>query len=419
MPAVDYDPLHPRDWDDPYPTYRRLRDESPVHHAPGSNTYTISRYDDVVFALKHPELFSSASAFDILVRQIAADLGWRDLVAFARFLARARVSWRMFATGAADSIINVDPPRHDELRQIVNRAFTPRRIESWSVRVGEVVADCMAKLRRGERFDVVQDLAIPVPMVVIAEMIGVEPERRADFKAWSNAIVSGVSSSDKKRARPAMLDAFTELTRYVDEVVAQRRRAPADDLISVLIDPTRGATLDREAIMQFILILLVAGNETTTNLIGNAIMALLCNPDQLERAVAEPELVPNLVEETVRWDGPVQFIARRATRDLEIAGSVIPSKSRVVLLLGSANRDERHFEDPDEFDLSRETKAHVGFGLGVHFCLGASLARLEARTALAALVPELPRLRARGGKHAMIDSVLVRGRQRIVLEPLA
>ena len=419
MPPLDYDPLCPRDWDDPYPTYRRLRDDAPVHYAPGSRTYTLSRYDDVVFALKRPEIFSSASAFDILVGQIAADLGWRDVVAFARFLVRARVSWKMFATGKVDSIISVDPPRHDELRNIVNRAFTPRRIESWSGRVGEVVADCMAKLRRGERFDVVEDLAIPVPMVVIAEMIGVETERRADFKAWSNAIVSGVSSSDKKRARPAMLDAFTELSRYIDDVVAQRRRAPADDLISVLVDPARGATLGSEAIMQFVLILLLAGNETTTNLIGNAIVALLSNPDQLERAVSEPELMPNLVEETVRWDGPVQFIARRTTCEVEIAGSTIPSDSRVVLLLGSANRDERHFEDPDEFDLSRETKAHVGFGLGVHFCLGASLARLEARTALAALVPELPRLRARGGKHAMVDSVLVRGRRRILLEPLA
>jgi cytochrome P450 len=222
----------------------------------------------------------------------------------------------------------------------------------------------MAKLGRADRFDVVEDLAIPVPMLVIAEMIGVETERRADFKAWSNAIVSGVSSSDKKRAR-------------------------------------------------------LAGNETTTNLIGNAIVALLRNPDQLERAVAEPELVPNLVEETVRWDGPVQFIARRTTCDVELAETTIPADSRVILLLGSANRDERHFENPDEFDLSRETKGHVGFGLGIHFCLGASLARLEARSALAALIPELPRMRWPVGELAMVDSVLVRGRRRILLEPVA
>ncbi len=418
MPPIDYDPLTPRDWEDPYPTYRRLRDAAPVHHAPGSNTYTLSRYDDVVFALKHPELFSSASAFDVLAQQLAVDIGWRDLVAFARFLVRARVGWKMFVTGAGDSVIGVDPPRHEQLRGIVNRAFTPRRIEGWSRRIGEVVEDCMAKLRRGERFDVVQDLAIPVPMIVIAEMLGVETERRADFKTWSNAIISGVSSSDKRRARPAMLDAFTELSRYLHGVVAQRRQTPADDLISVLVDPARGATLDADAIMQFILILLIAGNETTTNLIGNAIVALLRNPDQLERVVAEPELVPQLVEETLRWDGPVQFIARRTTGDVEIGGAGIPANSRVVLLLGSANRDERHFENPDEFDLARETKGHVGFGLGIHFCLGASLARLEARTALAALIPELPRLRAPVESLAMIDSVLVRGRQRILLEPV-
>ncbi len=419
MPPIDYDPLISREWDDPYPTYRRLRDEAPVHFAPGSNTWTLSRYDDVVFALKHPELFSSASAFDVLAQQLAVDIGWRDLVAFARFLVRARVGWKMFVTGAGDSVIGVDPPRHEELRGIVNRAFTPRRIEGWSRRVGEVVEACMAKLRRGDRFDVVEDLAIPVPMIVIAEMIGVETERRADFKAWSNAIISGVSSSDRKRARPAMLDAMTELSRYLHGVVRERRRMPADDLISVLVDPTRGATLGADAIMQFILILLIAGNETTTNLIGNAIVALLGNPEQLERVVAEPEQVAELVEETLRFDGPVQFIARRTTRDVEIAGSTLPANSRVILLLGSANRDERQFESPDEFDLARETKGHVGFGLGIHFCLGASLARLEARTVLAALVPELPRLRGPLERIALIDSVLVRGRRRILLEPVA
>jgi cytochrome P450 len=214
-----------------------------------------------------------------------------------------------------------------------------------------------------------------------------------------------------------MLDAITELSRYLAGVVSERRSEPADDLISVLVDPARGATLDADAILQFILILLVAGNETTTNLIGNAIVALLQNPDELERVVAEPELVPDLVEETLRWDGPVQFIARRTTREVEVAGATIPANGRVVLLLGSANRDERNFDRADEFDLSREQKGHVGFGLGIHFCLGASLARLEAKTALAALVPELPRLRAPVEKLAMIDSVLVRGRQRILLEP--
>ena len=419
MPPIRYDPMAPGDWDDPYPTYRRLRNEAPVHYAPGSKTYTVSRYDDVLELLKSPGLFSSASAFDLLLQGLLSAPGWRDLVAFARFLTKARAGWGMLLKGPSESMIGMDPPRHDALRSIVNRAFTPRRIDSWRARVGELVDGCMAKLRRGEPFDVVADLAVPVPMTVIAEMIGVAPERRQDFKEWSDKIIAGVSSKDRKRARPAMLDAFTELSGYVDGVVAARRRHPEDDLVSLLVDPAQGETLSPEAILQFVLLLLVAGNETTTNLIGNAIVSLLRNPDQLELVAADPELVPNLVEETLRYDTPVQFIARRASQDVEVAGARIPADSRVVVLLGSANRDERQFEDPDDFDLSRDTKGHVGFGHGVHFCLGASLARMEAHAALEALVPELPRLRAPIGDMPMIDSILVRGRQRIRVGPAA
>jgi cytochrome P450 len=201
------------------------------------------------------------------------------------------------------------------------------------------------------------------------------------------------------------------------EVVEERRRHPQDDLISLLVDPAQGDTLDGQAILQFVLTLLVAGNETTTNLIGNAVVALLRNPDQLDLVSESPELVPALVEETLRYDTPVQFILRRATRDVEIAGGRIPADSRVVVLLGSANRDERYFADPDDFDVTRDTKGHLSFGHGIHFCLGASLARLEARAALEALVRELPRLRAPIGDMPMIDSILVRGRQRILVGP--
>jgi cytochrome P450 len=417
MATLSYDPMAPGDWQDPYPTYRRLRDEAPVHYAPGSKTYTISRYDDVVAALKDPALFSSASAFDVLFQGVLSGIGWRDVVAFARFMAKSRVGWEMLLKGPSESIVGLDPPRHDALRAIVNRAFTPRRIDAWRGRVEELVDGCMARLRRGEPFDVVADLAVPVPMTVIAEMLGVAPERRDAFKAWSDRIIAGVSSKDRKRARPALLDALTELSIYVDEVVAERRRRPQDDLISLLVDPAQGETLGSQGILQFVLTLLVAGNETTTNLIGNAIVALLENPDQLELVAARPELVPNLVEEAVRYDGPVGFIARRATREVEVAGARIPRDARVVVLIGSANRDERQFADPDDFDVTRDTKGHVGFGVGIHFCLGASLARLEARAALAALVPELPRLRAPIGDMPMIDSILVRGRQRILVGP--
>jgi len=199
--------------------------------------------------------------------------------------------------------------------------------------------------------------------------------------------------------------------------VAARKAEPRDDLISLLVDPSRGETLDQSAVMQFVLLLLIAGNETTTNLIGNAVVALLENPDQLERVADDPDLIPNLIEETIRYDGPVQFVMRRATRDVEVAGATIPADARVCILLGSANRDERRFDDPDRFDVGRDARGHVGFGFGLHFCLGASLARLEAEAALRALVPELPRLRPEQARHEMIDSVLVRGRARIALRP--
>jgi cytochrome P450 len=416
---ITFDPMAPADWDDPYPTYRRLRDEAPVHYAPESKTWTLSRYDDVVFALKHPDLFSSADAFTLLFRGVASQLGWRDVAAFVRFLVKSPLGFELLWKGPADSIIGMDPPRHDALRGILNRAFTPRRVDAWRGRVGELVDGCLAGLRRGEPLDVVADLAVPVPMTVISEMLGVAPELRWTFKTWSDRIIAGVSSQDRKRARPLMLDALTDLSAYIDEVVAERRHRPEDDLISVLVDPAQGETLGSQAILQFVLILLIAGNETTTNLIGNAVVALLRHPDQLELVAGHPELVPGLVEETLRFDTPVQFIARRAARDVEVAGTRIPRNSHVVVLLGSANRDERQFADPDDFDVTRDSKGHVGFGHGVHFCLGASLARLEARAALEALVPELPRLRAPVGAMPMIDSILVRGRQRIVLEPPA
>jgi cytochrome P450 len=416
-PELVYDPMAPADWDDPYPTYRRLRDEAPVHYSPASNMYTLSRHDDVVWALRHPELFSSASAFDVLFAQLTSDVGIRDFFALARFLIRARVKPSMLAKGPADAMITLDPPRHDALRAIVNRGFTPKRIEAWQKRVDEIVAECMAKLRQDAPFDVVRDLAMPVPMSVIAEMIGIESERRHQFKEWSDQIIEGVSSKDRRRTRRGFLDGMANLTRYVQVIVDARRKEPRDDLISLLVDPSQGETLDDNAIMQFVLLLLIAGNETTTNLIGNAVVALLEHPDQLQRVVDDPELIPNLVDETIRYDGPVQFIMRRAARDVEVAGGNIPADGRVCILLGSANRDERRFDDPDRFDVGRDARGHVGFGFGLHFCLGASLARLEAETALRALVPELPGLRPERDRHEMIDSVLVRGRARLALLP--
>jgi cytochrome P450 len=410
-----YDPLSPVDWHDPYPTYRQLRDEAPVHRSADSGIYSVSRFDDVLSVLRRPEIFSSSSAFDVLFERLVTGIGWRDVLGFLRFMIRARVNPALLRRGPAESMIMLDPPRHDVLRAIVNRGFTPRRIEAWQVRVDEIVAGCMQKLGSDGAFDVVGDLAVPLPVQVIAEIIGIDPDRQRQFKRWSDDLIAGVSSSDPRSARPAFLRAITDLSTYLGQVIRERTESPRDDLISLLVDPQHGDTLDEMSVMQFILLLLIAGNETTTNLIGNAVVALLAHPDQLDRVARDPTLIPGLVEETCRYDGPVQLIFRRATEDVELAGTLIPADSRIAVLLGAANRDERRFDHPDRFDVGRDTKGHVGFGFGLHFCLGASLARQEAQAALGAIVPELPRLRAVAPRQEMVESVLVRGRKRIEL----
>jgi len=282
-----------------------------------------------------------------------------------------------------------------------------------------VVAACLGRLHSGEPFDLVRDLAIPVPVTVIAEMLGVEPERHADFKRWSDLVVEastgpGRANPFQKRYRENMV-AFI---RYLKKITHDRRREPRDDLVSTIVASQDGeiGLTDREVI-QFGLLLLVAGNETTTNLIGNAVTALLGHPEQLARVAADPGQVPSLLEETLRYDAPVQLVFRNTLSDTEIAGVPIPSGETVAVLLGSANRDERRFPEPDRFDVGRNPQAHIGFGFGKHFCLGASLARLEAKVALEALVPELPKLRGPSGDIERIDSFLVRGPTRLDLRP--
>jgi len=414
---IEYDPLHPPNWQNPYPTYARLRDEAPVHYAEKTGTYCVSRYADVATVMRDPETFSSAAAFEVLMKGRIAQIGVRDALEVVRFLYRARLNPLRLRKNPPVSIITSDPPQHDALRAIVNRGFTPRQIRSWEPRMREIVADCMKKIHTGNAFDVVSDLAIPLPVAIIAELLGVGADRHADFKRWSDDIVAGSSGSQRSDTFGPFLRSMGELTAYMHKVADERRKNPADDVISLLVDPKNGDALDAGVLAQFVIVLLVAGNETTTNLIGNATKALLDHPDQLERVQDDPALIPNMVEEVLRYDSPVQFIFRRATRPVEIAGTLIPENASVAVMLASANRDERQFEDPDRFDITRDTKGHMSFGLGIHFCLGASVARLEARVAFEALLPELRQLQRAEGESAFVDSYLVRGLDRLELVP--
>jgi cytochrome P450 len=422
--TIAYEPFSAAVRDDPYPVYAELREHAPLHWAEETGAWCVSRHADVVAVLRAPDAFSSDAMRTMLIgARPGVDLA-TDPETLGRMVALSQsLPFQIQELLLARNLIAEDPPRHGVLRAIVNRGFTPRRVAAWEPRAREIVAECVARMRDGDAFDVVHDLAIPLPVRIIAEMLGVEPERRADFKRWSDQLIAALSGSGRGADPIAsgMADTMRELCEYVDGVVASRRQSPGDDLVSLLVTAQDGeALLSSAEVTFFVLLLLVAGNETTTNLIGNATNALLRHPEALARVRADKRLVPSLVEETVRWDAPVQFVFRRATRDVELAGGRIPAGSHVVALIGSANRDERQWgPTAAEFDVARNPQGHLGFGFGIHFCLGASLARLEARIALEALVDELPRLQRADPRVEFVDSYLVRGPRRLLLRRAA
>jgi cytochrome P450 len=417
--TIQYDPFSPAVREDPYPHYAALREEAPVHWAETTRAWVVSRHDDVSFVLKSPELFSS-DAMQTMLITVPGPEAMNDPATVKQMLALAEsLPFSIQDLMNSRNLISQDPPAHGVMRGLVNRGFTPRRIQGWEARAREIVEDCVAGLRRGGDFDVVHELAIPLPVTLIAEILGVEPEHMGDFKRWSDALISGVSGSgrDLDPFESGLLGALADLQRYIHGVVERREREPGDDLISVLVQAREGeAGLSTLDVVMFVILLLVAGNETTTNLIGNATCALLSHPDELARVHADRSLVPALVEEALRYESPIQLLFRRATRDLEIAGTPIAAGSVVIPLLASANRDERRWgADAGEFRIDRNPQGHLAFGFGNHFCLGASLARLEARLALDALVDLLPG-RVRGpGELEYVDSYLVRGPARLEL----
>lgn len=411
--ANDFNPILDINCDDPYSVYRRLRDEAPVQWSAEAEMFCVSRYADVLDVLKDAQLFSSSGTQSVVLRNIEVPINLSFALKLLRFVLKTRIN--PFRIAQAGNLITMDPPRHDVLRKIVARGFTPRRIAEWEPRIRDLVEERLVDLRNGERFDVVSDLATPLPATVIAEMLGIEPSRREDFKRWSRLIIdTGTGVTDIRESD--VTENLTELYSYLQRIIRARRQQPRDDLISTLVDPSQDGVLDELDVVQFVVLLLVAGNETTTNLIGNAVHALMDRPDQIELLVREPERIDNLVEEAVRFEGPLQVLFRAATRDTEIAGVPIAKGSIIAAMVGSANRDERRFEDPDRFDIRRDASGHLGFGYGVHFCLGAALARLQSRVALGALLPELHRFVQVEKRPEWLESFLVRGRVRLELE---
>jgi cytochrome P450 len=376
-----YDPRRPEFHADPYAVYRRLRDEAPCHHDADTGLYAVSRFEDVLRIANDPVEFSSEGT--------------------------------SIGAGLLPQIQQLDPPRHDALRSLVSTVFTPRRVAEIEPRVRAIARELLGAMAARREPDLLRDFARHLPSTVIGEMIGVTAERREAFLHWTEAMVAipqGVESqADAVRAPSEAI--YAEFAQILEE----RRGARRNDLMSALLDAElAGKQLSREELLGFCFVLIVAGNDTTTNLIANGAGLLAEHPEQRSGLAAEPSRIPAAVEEMLRFESPAQALPRIARRDALLHDVRIPAGAELKLLWGSANRDEREFDAPDRFDVRRDPKRHLGFGFGVHFCLGASLARLEARVAFEELLARFPRYEVQG-RPGWLTSVWARAHDAVPL----
>ena len=351
--TFEYDPGTAEFQADPYAVYRVLRDRYPVYHNQRLGFWALSRFEDVWNAARNPERFSS------LVSE---------------------------ASALMPMMIFMDPPRHDALRALVSRAFTTRRIAELEPMIRAVARGLIERCAGHGGGDMIADVAGPLPGLVIGELIGVPEEQRLVFTSWAQKLLEADPNSPNPDVAPA-----AEIYRCFAELLAERRRSPAADLMSALLDAeVEGERLTEEELLGFCFLLVVAGSDTTTNLIGNGVALLAQHPHQRASLVEDPTLLPNAIQEMLRYEPPAQALPRSATRDIELHGVTIPAGARVSLLWAAANRDEREFDQPERFEVRRRITRHLSFGTGTHFCLGFSLAELEARVAFEELLRVAP-----------------------------
>jgi len=363
-----FNPFDPDFRANPYPHFPALLDGPPRQLKLFMQTTIIARYADVITVLHDHERFT--------VRR--PEIPYRE---------------RIDPFGGAPTILTADPPVHARLRKLVSKAFTPRRVRELEPRIREITADLLSHATGSSEVEAMATLANPLPVIVIAELLGVSAADHAQFKQWSNDMISSFGQDVAAGPSPAGLAAKDELRRYLAEAIKQRSANPADDLISALItarDETD--TLSENELLAFVVLLLLAGNETTTNLIGNGLLALCRNPEQQNRLRENHEIIPRAIEEMLRYDPPVQMTVRMPTAATSVGGTEIPAGSLAFILLAAANRDPAHFPHPEQFDVARDPNEHVSFGEGIHFCLGAPLARLEGAIAIESMLDRFPHL---------------------------
>ncbi|MGD0116604.1 MAG: cytochrome P450 [Candidatus Binatus sp.] len=294
----------------------------------------------------------------------------------------------------ARNMLGSDPPQHSRLRRLVSRDFTPRRIRELEPRIREIAKELLDKVETRGTFDVMADLANVLPVTVIAEMLGVPPKLNATFKRWSDRIIGDGNNTPGNPPAPEVVRVVDELGDYFTAEIEKRRANPGPDLVSALVAAhDEGDVMSAADLLSFITLLLVAGNETTTNLIGNGMLALGRNPDQLDALKHNPAMLPRAIEEMLRYDGPVQSTVRFTKEPVQLGGAEIPAGAFALMIVAAADRDPAQFKEPEKFDITRDPNDHVAFGEGIHFCIGAPLARMEARIAFEAMLERFPRLR--------------------------
>ena len=383
-PRVDlFDPSFKAD---PYPTYAELRSSAPVYRAAlpdGRGVWLITRYDDVLAVLKDQRFVKD----------------WRGALTPEQLAQVPPIPEVM--KPLSQNMLDTDPPDHERLRALVSKAFTPRLIERLRPRVQAISDGLLDAVQDRGEMDLIDDYAFPLPITVIAELLGVPAEDRNNFREWSDAAVSGNASQEyMEQILIPHMQAFTDYLRALFE---EKRSNPKDDLVSALVRAEEaGDRLSEDELLGMVFLLLVAGHETTVNLIGNGVLALLQHPDQLRKLKEDPSLIKPAVEELLRYDGPVETSTERFAReDVEIGGQVIPRGEMVLVVLAAANHDPERFPDPDELDITRTDNRHLAFGKGIHHCLGAPLARMEGEIAISTLLRRMPNLRLKGSPESL------------------
>jgi pimeloyl-[acyl-carrier protein] synthase len=391
-----FSPMAPKVRSNPYPIYHRLRETDPIHFSP-FGTCLLTRYDDAITVLRDKR-------FSVQHRDYI-DEGKSEAPALGDAFGPA-VSER----DLSNVMLFVDPPRHTRLRTLVNKAFTPRVVERLRMRIGSVVDELLDAVEGNGEMDVISALAYPLPVRIVCEMLGVPVEDQASIRQWSRKIAPILDPIVTAEAQAGIEEASNHLIAYWDRLIEDRRADLRDDLLSELIRAEdEGHRLDHDELRSTCDLVLIAGHETTMNLIGNGLLALLRHPDQTEKLRQNPKLARNAVEELLRFDSPVHLTARTATEDVEVGGVPIERGWLAIVAIGGVNRDPAHFEDPDRLNIERHPNPHAAFSAGAHFCVGAGLARLEAQLAFPRLLQRMPKLELADPEPAYRETITLRG----------